>query len=308
MNGEIPIVSVITATYNRGNVLRYAIESVLAQSFGDWELIVVGDACTDDTGAVMAAFSDPRIKFTNLERNFGEQSGPNNAGFAMSRGRYIAYLNHDDLWFPDHLETLVDAIEQEEADLVFSLSEDKRPGYAGLLGVGPGGVYTPEVDAPASSWLVRRELLAELGGWRAAAECYSYPSRDLLIRAMRAGKRLVSVPVLTVVAFRSGYRREVYARREEHENAAAWKDLSAEPAAFRQRELTAIAVQAASRAARRGGQMTAIAKAALRPPMRLLGIEPAEVYFRIKYGGKGAFMKRLRRVRGLPEPPEQTRP
>jgi hypothetical protein len=52
--------------------------------------------------------------------------------------------------------------------------------------------------------------------------------------------------------------------------------------------------------------MAAIAKAALRPPLRLLGIEPAEVYFRMRYGGKGAFMRRLRKIRGLPDPPEQT--
>jgi glycosyltransferase involved in cell wall biosynthesis len=96
---QAPAVSVVTATYNRSNVLRYAVESVLAQSFRDWEIIVIGDACTDDTAAVVASYEDSRIRFTNLERNFGEQSGPNNAGFAISRGRYIAYLNHDDLWF-----------------------------------------------------------------------------------------------------------------------------------------------------------------------------------------------------------------
>jgi glycosyltransferase involved in cell wall biosynthesis len=69
----LPRISVVTATYNRSNVLRYAIESVRAQGFQDWELIVVGDACTDDTSEVVAAFADPRIRFVNRAENAGEQ-------------------------------------------------------------------------------------------------------------------------------------------------------------------------------------------------------------------------------------------
>ena len=90
-------VSIITATYNRSEVLKWAIRSVLAQTFCDWELIVVGDACTDDTEQVVASFTDPRIRFVNRSTSFGEQSGPNNDGFFLANGRLIAYLNHDDL-------------------------------------------------------------------------------------------------------------------------------------------------------------------------------------------------------------------
>lgn len=82
-----PLVSVIVATYERSNVLRLTIECVLRSSFADWELLVIGDACTDDSSEVVASFCDPRISFTNLARNVGEQSGPNNAGCAMARGR-----------------------------------------------------------------------------------------------------------------------------------------------------------------------------------------------------------------------------
>ena len=76
-------ISIITATYNRSNLLAYAINSVLRSTYEDWELIVVGDACTDDTESVVNAFGDPRIQFYNLEENFGEQSGPNNIGFSQ---------------------------------------------------------------------------------------------------------------------------------------------------------------------------------------------------------------------------------
>ena len=80
-----PKISVVIATYNRSRALGHAIESVLRQTFTDWELIVVGDACTDDTAEVVARYAgaDPRVRFVNLERHWGEQSAPNNVGRAM---------------------------------------------------------------------------------------------------------------------------------------------------------------------------------------------------------------------------------
>jgi len=68
-----PAISVVIATYNRSRALGYAIESVLGQTFADWELIVVGDACTDDTAEVVARYveADPRVRFVNLEHNWG---------------------------------------------------------------------------------------------------------------------------------------------------------------------------------------------------------------------------------------------
>src|SRR3984893_7629219 len=96
-----PIVSVVIATYNRSNVLRCAITSVLAQTFDNFELLVVGDCCTDDTEAVVLSSDDDRVRWHNLLENCGNQYGPNNYGLKHARGRYIAYLGHDDLWHPD---------------------------------------------------------------------------------------------------------------------------------------------------------------------------------------------------------------
>src|SRR5271166_2413327 len=81
--------------------------SVILQTFTDWELLVMGDGCTDDSAEVVARFTDPRIRFVNLPERVGDQSGPNNEGARIARGRYIAYLNHDDLWFPDHIERML---------------------------------------------------------------------------------------------------------------------------------------------------------------------------------------------------------
>src|SRR3954468_6377757 len=106
-----PTVSVIISTYNWSSVLRYAITSVLAQTFSDFELIVVGDCCTDDSEAVVRSFDDQRVGWHNLAQNCGSQFGPNNHGLSLARGPYIAYLGHDDLWHQDHLARLVCGIE-----------------------------------------------------------------------------------------------------------------------------------------------------------------------------------------------------
>src|SRR5438105_3146330 len=103
----MPRISIITATFNRSDVLRWAIESARAQTFQDYEHIVVSDAITDASAAVVEGFSDPRLRFVNLKENCGEQSGPNNTGFDLASGEFIAYLNHDDLWAPDHLALLL---------------------------------------------------------------------------------------------------------------------------------------------------------------------------------------------------------
>ena len=69
-----PAVSVIIATYNRSQPLRHAIQSVCHSSLRDWEIIVVGDACTDDTAECVSSFNDPRIRLVNLPNRCGDQS------------------------------------------------------------------------------------------------------------------------------------------------------------------------------------------------------------------------------------------
>src|SRR4051794_17887104 len=89
-----PLVSVVIATYNYSSVLRHAVASALGQRYPNIEVLVVGDACTDDSQEVVEAIGDPRVRWHNLDYNWGTQSGPNNAGIAMARGELIAYHGH----------------------------------------------------------------------------------------------------------------------------------------------------------------------------------------------------------------------
>src|ERR1700694_4995675 len=99
-----PLISVITATFNWSSVLRYAIQSVLWQSLQDFEMLIIGDGCTDDSAEGVASFQYETLRWHNLAHNSGSQSEPNNVGLAMARARFVAYLGHDDLWYPTHLK------------------------------------------------------------------------------------------------------------------------------------------------------------------------------------------------------------
>jgi glycosyltransferase involved in cell wall biosynthesis len=136
-SGTAPAVSIVTATYNWSSVLRCAIESVRMQTFADFELLVAGDGCTDDSEAVVRAFEDPRLRWMNLPANSGGQAAPNNCGIAAARGEYIAYLGHDDVWYPTHLESLVETIRRTSADLALRA----RPHYSRAAAKITGVIY-----------------------------------------------------------------------------------------------------------------------------------------------------------------------
>jgi glycosyltransferase involved in cell wall biosynthesis len=111
-----PNVSVVIATYNRGHLLKNAIDSVLAQTYGDYELIIADDGSSDDTAALVDSYRDgstrhhDRIQYFYQE-NQGKSVALNNA-LAKARGKWIAFLDSDDVWLPEKLEWQFRAIEK----------------------------------------------------------------------------------------------------------------------------------------------------------------------------------------------------
>jgi hypothetical protein len=301
-----PRVSVIIATYERPRVLRLALQSLLDQDLEDWEGLVIGDACGDDTAKVVSAFRDPRLRYENLAENTGEQSGPNNHGLRLASAPYVAYLNHDDLWWPDHLSSSLSFLEDHGADLVFSLAEAlaKADGPPCLLGASLAGGYESHLFAPASTWLLKRELAMRLNGWRPSRECHDAPSQDFLQRAHRSGAKLVSHPKLTVLAIHSGTRPNSYVTDDvsEHER---WAARLSEPGS-RERELTVLASLSAAHWSAfywseiRRPFLIAIRNVAAQVAARA-GISPQALDHIRRYGfRKGAFIAHLRKLRGLP--------
>lgn len=103
----MPKISVIIPTYNTGEMVRDSIESVLAQTFADFELIIIDDCSSDKiTKEIIADYEtkDQRIRFMALDKNSGGPATPTNIGIKSARGEFVAFLDHDDEWMPDKLK------------------------------------------------------------------------------------------------------------------------------------------------------------------------------------------------------------
>ncbi|MEA2568321.1 MAG: hypothetical protein QOI24_322 [Acidobacteriota bacterium] len=216
----MPRVTVILPTYNWSSVLRYAIASVLRQTFTDYELLVIGDGCTDDSAQVVVEAGDARVRWIGLPTNSGHQSAPNNVGLSQASGEIVAYHGHDDLWLPHHLAVMVDALESSGADLAHSLCllvpSDDEAGW--LI------IPQPELGSYAPPLCVthRRSLTERIGGWRDYHELGTTPPDvELWRRAAASGAAFTFVPRLTGIKFPASGRRNVY-RTRPHREQEVW--------------------------------------------------------------------------------------
>ena len=186
----MPRYSVVLATYGRGRCIAPTIESVLRQTCRDFELIVVGDGCNDETEEVVKAFRSERISWRNLAANSGSQGFPNNEGIRHARGAWIAYIGHDDIWAPDHLAA-IDAVAAAGAvDVAVSGCIYHGPPGSNLYYV--NGLFNRSGAArryffPPSSIAHRRDMVDRIGLWRDPRLLSVPVDLDFQLRASRAG-------------------------------------------------------------------------------------------------------------------------
>lgn len=117
-----PLVSVVMPLFNGESYVREAIDSVLAQTQADLELIVVDDCSSDASARAVASYADPRIRLLSHERNKGAAQARNTA-IAAARGRYIAFLDADDVWLPHKLEEQIGFMETAHVGMCFTAYE-----------------------------------------------------------------------------------------------------------------------------------------------------------------------------------------
>lgn len=167
-----PLVSVIIPTFNRAHVLPRAINSVLTQSFEDYELLVVDDGSTDGTAELMASYmhGHPCVRYLVQPANEGV-SAARNRGLKESRGRLIAFLDSDDEWLPDKLTAQVSFFDKAPRDVGLL--------YGGVRTVGASSwVFRPQargwihplllernVIHSTSNVMIRREVFEKIGGF-----------------------------------------------------------------------------------------------------------------------------------------------
>jgi len=110
LHDRAPLVSIVLATCNRLELLRLAIDSVLAQTFSDWELLIADDGSEDSTRAYLRALAaDARVRVLWLD-HCGNPGVVRNCALAQARGRYVAFMDSDDLWLPEKLERQLSAL------------------------------------------------------------------------------------------------------------------------------------------------------------------------------------------------------
>jgi glycosyltransferase involved in cell wall biosynthesis len=116
------MVSVIMPMYNSERYIRESIESVLAQTYTNWELLIINDFSKDQSVSIAKEYvkKDSRIHLLNNDRRIGMPSAPRNVGVQAAKGRYISFLDSDDIWFPQKLEQQVALFDDNRIAIVYS--------------------------------------------------------------------------------------------------------------------------------------------------------------------------------------------
>jgi len=167
-----PAVSVIMPAYNAQGHIATTLASVQAQTFTDFELLVVDDCSTDSTAEMVRAFSatDERVRLIELKRNYGTPAGPRNVGVRSAGGEWIAFIDADDIWHPRKLEVQMQTIAATGAQFCSTGMLDFKD-EAGLRFTDPSklaietlGFLSQLVKCSivTSSVVVRRELITRI--------------------------------------------------------------------------------------------------------------------------------------------------
>ena len=121
MHNKIPLISIITPNYNCGRFIAQTIESVLAQTYTNWEMLIVDDCSTDNSYQIALEYAqkDSRIKVFQNEKNSGAAISRNKA-IELSQGEYLAFLDSDDLWLPEKLEKQLQFMQENDCDFSFT--------------------------------------------------------------------------------------------------------------------------------------------------------------------------------------------
>ncbi len=193
-----PLVSIISPTYNHEKYLADCIESVLSQTYTDWEMLILNDGSSDRTAEIAAAYreADSRIKVVNQE-NVGifRLSETYNKGLEMARGAYVAILEGDDCWSPQKLEMQVISLENEpeavvswgmarcvnaDKSVVYYTAPDLQAKDSVYYDNDPVGsimqIFLYRNCIPALTILVRKEALLQMGGFK---QVFDLPLVDL---------------------------------------------------------------------------------------------------------------------------------
>ena len=230
--GKAPLVSVVMPIFNRQQYVAQAIESVLAQTFEDWELILVDDGSTDQSVEIAQRFAEEysgKIRWSSHAGGVNKGiSATRNLGMRLARGEYIACLDSDDLWLPDKLEDQVCiATRHPEVALIFGATNYWQPDEPGeSRDVPAGGPLDCVVPPPSlfltmypigtgvspsmNTLLLKRDVIINVGGWEESFRT-TYEDQAMLCKIY-----------LSETCYNSS---KVYDLYRQHKDSIMWKEL-----------------------------------------------------------------------------------
>lgn len=190
-----PRISIVIPTYNHARFLRTALDSIRAQTFGDWDAVVINNFSEDDTIAVVDSYDDARIRLVNFA-NCGIIAAARNHGLSLTQAPFVAFLDSDDFWYPEKLQRCMDKLALGydlvcHAEVWVGFGERRRTVH-----------YGPELRATYESLLldgnclstsaavVRREWLERAGGFSVQSEFVTAEDYELWLKLARDGARI----------------------------------------------------------------------------------------------------------------------
>ena len=202
-----PLVSIIIATYNRSEILlERTLPSILNQTYRNIEVVIVGDSCIDDTAEKMRSVNDDRVVFRDLEKRgkypeeienrwFVQGTKPRNFGMKIARGEWFIFISDDDILHQNHVEILVDAVRDTNAEFVSASYFTFKDGVKSVV--------------HPSLWKVKSKM-AYIGGmqtwmYRSYLKCFKWNIHswrkswnrpvdyDLQLRFLRRGVKMISI-------------------------------------------------------------------------------------------------------------------
>jgi glycosyltransferase involved in cell wall biosynthesis len=164
-----PLISVVIPTYNHAHFLGHALQSVIDQTYMNWEVIIIDNHSSDNTESVVLSFDNPKIKLLKIHNN-GVIAASRNLGVNKAKGDWIAFLDSDDFWYQSKLEAVVNNIRQDNTIDVFSTDEiqvNEITGSKKIIRYGPSGsnfyqvLLTEGNRVSPSATLVRHKFMIE---------------------------------------------------------------------------------------------------------------------------------------------------
>lgn len=197
-----PVISIVIPTYNNADFIDAALQSVLNQTFSDWEAIIINNYSEDNTIALVEKYTDPRIKLINF-RNDGVIAASRNKGISMAKGDWIAFLDSDDIWYPEKLEICLERLNETGAKAV---CHNER--WVTDQGYSRDVKYGPESRATYNSLLydgncistsavvVSRQALKNVNNFSVFPEYVNAEDYDLWMKLVKSGANFVFVDKL----------------------------------------------------------------------------------------------------------------